>query len=85
MANHIHVVLSAPAETSASKLLGDLKAYASRRLNRQHGSDLKWWTERGSTRVLPDDRAVSAASDYVAHQVNPLVLWLADSTGSESG
>ena len=78
MPTHFHVVTAAPFEIDGDKLLGDYKAYASRKLNRLCGrpaSD-QWWTDKGSTRPLYDDAAVAAAVHYALYkQPNPLVVW----------
>ena len=49
--NHFHVALEAGNE-SPKKLLDDLKAYATRRLNRLFRRQ-EWWTEGGSKRPKP--------------------------------
>ncbi|TWT94029.1 Transposase IS200 like protein [Botrimarina colliarenosi] len=77
MANHFHVVASAPPDVRAEKLLRDFKAYASRALNQHAGSqgaDL-WWTRSGSRRPLWDVRALDRAVNYVLNQQKPLCVW----------
>ena len=79
MDSHCHVVLGVPGDPDPSKLLGDLKSYGSRSLNRRWTkppSDT-WWTESGSKRKLPDERAVLQAVKYVTEQEYPLVIWTA--------
>jgi REP element-mobilizing transposase RayT len=85
MANHVHLVVEAPGETTASKLLSDFKAYATRRLNEQLGRKQIWWTERGSTRSLRDDLAVANAVRYVQDQQAPLVVWVPDGPAAPAG
>jgi REP element-mobilizing transposase RayT len=78
MANHYHLVIQAPDEVHADRILSDLKAYATRRLNREFGAPASktWWTGKGSKRSLRDDRAISDATNYVLYkQPHPLVIW----------
>ncbi|MDY3560230.1 transposase [Gemmata sp. JC673] len=78
MHNHFHLVLEVPGDPDPGKVLADLKAYGSRALNRAFGRPRSgtWWTAKGSTRKLPDDRAVIAATLYVLRkQPNPLIVW----------
>jgi len=87
MANHFHVVVAVSDDPDPKRMLVDLKAYASRILNRkfnpQQPADAaprKWWTKGGSRRKLPDHRAVAAAVNYVLHkQPHPLVVWSPES------
>lgn len=62
--NHVHVVVS--ASVPPEKVMGELKAWASRRL---HESGLlgneKIWTRHGSTRYLNDETSVDGAIRYV--------------------
>lgn len=66
MANHFHVVLSVPGDPEPNRLMKDLKAYASRRLNQEHGKPTgnRWWTRNGSTRKLPHETSVRGAVRY---------------------
>jgi len=84
MANHFHLVVSAPAATSTDQLLRDFKSYASRSLNRRWPKPASgtWWTASGSRRRLPDDRAVEAATNYVWNQYRVLARWRVDSAPS---
>jgi hypothetical protein len=68
--NHVHVVVS--AEREAGRLMSDLKARASRELNRS-GTDAnaKRWTRHGSTRHLFDGASVAAAVVYVLDEQGP--------------
>ncbi len=76
MRNHFHAVLGFAGYWDVDRILVDLKAYASRGLNEQAGGKQKWWTRDGSKRMLPDDRAVAAAVNYVLHkQPYPLARW----------
>lgn len=78
MYNHFHAVISGPDSTKPDKMLADLKAYATRVLNRRYGKPASetWWTTKGSKRFLPDQEAVDAAVEYVLHkQPNPLVTY----------
>lgn len=83
MANHVHLVVGVPSDPNPAKLLHDFKSYATRAL-KAHGqtaAGARWWTESGSRRKLPDERAVNAAIEYVLHQHRPLVVW---SSGEQS-
>ena len=77
MANHIHIVIGVPGDPPPKILLKSLKSYGSRRLNRLFGNRESgtWWTESGSKRKLPHDRAVLAAIQYVIDQEYPLLIW----------
>ena len=63
--NHVHAVVSA-TDAMPRKVLSTLKSWTTRRLKsqvdpmRQH-----WWSERGSTRPLADERSLEAAIVYV--------------------
>ena len=61
--NHVHLVVS--AEREPGRLMSDLKARASRELNRS-GTDAnaKRWTRHGSNRHLFDETSVAAAVAY---------------------
>lgn len=76
MRNHFHAVVGKPESARLGRVLGDLKAYASRALNARAGRVQDWWAHDGSKRMLPDDRAVSAAVNYVLYKQSfPLVRW----------
>lgn len=79
MANHAHLVVHAPGQTSGALLLQQFKSYGSRALNNRFGKpvSLTWWTKSGSTRLLPNEPAVIAAVEYVRNQQGPLALWIA--------
>jgi REP element-mobilizing transposase RayT len=73
--NHVHAVLCADREPG--RLMSDLKARASRELNRS-GTDasVKRWTRHGSTRHLFDDAAVSKAVAYTLdEQGSPMAVY----------
>lgn len=77
MSNHVHLVVEVDEEVSASKLLGDFKAYTTRKLRALATTlDARFWTEKGSTRLLPDDQALENAIHYVANQKKPLVVFV---------
>ncbi len=78
MTNHFHLVVQVSDDPPPRKILADFKAYGSRILNRRYGRPPSetWWTDKGSKRKLPDDRAVAAAIHYVLYkQPRPLVVW----------
>jgi REP element-mobilizing transposase RayT len=74
MRNHIHLVVSSPETIGTAKLIGDFKAYSTRRLNSKFGAR-RWWTERGSGRLLPDEESIERAILYVLQQDHPLIVW----------
>ena len=75
MSNHAHVVAGVGGNPEPGTLLQGFKAYASRRMNRPLGTVTKWWTEGGSTVILPGDESRRAAVAYVERQAHPLALW----------
>ncbi len=78
MFNHFHSVVRAPAPVEPEKLLGDFKAYGSRKLTAGFGRPASetWWTYGGSKRWLRDAEAERAAIHYVLHkQPHPLKVW----------
>jgi hypothetical protein len=66
--NHVHVVVT--AMVPPGRVLGDLKAWASRRVveagHRPPGAPL--WARGGSMRHLWNEKAISAACFYVVHE-----------------
>lgn len=66
--NHVHVVAAATAPPA--RVLGDLKAWASRRVaeagHRPSGTRL--WASGGSMRHLSNEKAVAAACFYAVHE-----------------
>jgi REP element-mobilizing transposase RayT len=88
MDNHVHIVVTVPGDPDPADVLGDFKGYGSRPLNRGWGRrpNGTWWTEGGSKRKLPDERAVAVAVAYLLRQPNPLVVWIGPSVNpSERG
>ena len=75
--NHVHAVLGGDAKPE--RMLIDLKAYASRKLN-ELGLDppeAKRWARHGSTRYIWDDRYLAAAIRYVIDdQGEPMASYL---------
>jgi REP element-mobilizing transposase RayT len=73
--NHVHVIVDAPV--APEKILNELKAYSSRKLNQVglDSPDLRRWSRHGSTRYLWKREEVEAAVVYVAdRQGNPMAL-----------
>jgi REP element-mobilizing transposase RayT len=66
--SHVHTVVS--ADVPPERVMGDFKAYASRRLNRLKldESDRKRWAHHGSTRWLWKRESVVAAIQYVVRE-----------------
>jgi REP element-mobilizing transposase RayT len=78
MSNHWHMVVTVPGDPDPNRVLTDIKAYASRALNRVYGKPASntWWTMRGSKRKLATDAALAGAINYTLYkQPNPLVVW----------
>ena len=62
---HVHLVgAGAPPE----KVMGDIKAYASRALRIHAPYRRRFWTDHGSTRYLLGNKSISAAIHYVLHE-----------------
>lgn len=76
MANHIHVVVGVPGDPDPEKILGDFKAWGTRRLNAGWGRREHWWTQSGSRRPKKTAAALQAALRYVRDQAHVLVVWL---------
>ena len=74
MANHAHLVVTAPGAVRGESLLRDFKSYASRALNATWPRATTWWTESGSRRPLPTEDAVARTVRYVLDQPAPLAL-----------
>jgi len=70
MSNHFHAVVIAPNEVDSEDILGDLKGYASRRLNKKWGKPLSetWWAESGSQRPKNNELAIRNAVRYAWNQ-----------------
>lgn len=79
MATHFHIVGGVPGDPDPDDILGDFKSYGSRALNRKwdRPKSETWWTESGSKRKLTGEPAVLAAVEYIRHQPNPLLIWIA--------
>lgn len=75
--NHVHAIVDSHAKPE--RVLNDLKAYASRKLN-EVGLDppeVKRWARHGSTRYLWDERSLAAAIRYVVdEQGEPMAVYL---------
>lgn len=72
--NHAHVVIEGNA--TPERMLNDLKAYASRRLNEWESGDIKRWARHGSTRYLTTGGSLSAAINYVLdEQGEPMAVF----------
>jgi hypothetical protein len=71
--NHVHVVVT--ADTLPGRVLGDLKAWATRRVveagYRPRGTRL--WVRQGSARHLWQRAAVDAACFYTLHEQGDIV------------
>jgi len=79
--SHAHLVVEAEAEPE--RVMNDLKAYASRCLNRAgiDEPDRKRWARHGSTRWLWEQESISAAIRYVVdEQGEPMAVYEAVDT-----
>jgi REP element-mobilizing transposase RayT len=87
MANHVHLVVGVAGDPDPAKLIHDFKSYATRALKAAGHVPAggRWWTESGSRRKLPDERAVQAASEYVRRQRNPLIVRMASGACQRPG
>ena len=67
--NHVHVVVRA-ADVSPGKVMGLLRGSATRALNSVNAAAQRdrWWTRRGSKRVLNSEVSLEAAIRYVRSQ-----------------
>ena len=75
-ARHVHAVIVAC--DAPEKVMSDIKAYASRALNRAGWEPAgRWrWTRHGSTRYLWKPEEVAAAMEYVVRQQGkPMAVW----------
>jgi REP element-mobilizing transposase RayT len=79
MSNHVHLVVGVPGDPDPDKLLGDYKAWGTRRLNTQWGKrpNGTWWADGGSKRKLPREESVWSAIAYVLRQAGALRIWIA--------
>ncbi len=65
--NHIHIVVSSPLTPEV--VMGQLKAWASRRLHETHRQpDRRIWTRHGSTRWIDSDASFRRAIEYVLNE-----------------
>jgi REP element-mobilizing transposase RayT len=77
--NHVHAVLE--ADRPPDQVMGALKAYASRVLNRLRldGKDRRRWAHHGSTRYLWTKEETAAAIRYVVEgQGTPMAVFVHD-------
>jgi REP element-mobilizing transposase RayT len=77
MASHFHALVAAPAAVESKQILGDYKAYASRKLTSRWGKPKSdtWWTKSGSRRPVYGERAFERVYDYILQQPNCLAQW----------
>jgi len=75
--DHIHLAIALPVGIDGDAAMGNLKADASRALNRMDAKSGKrqWWARGGSARVLQDERYRKNAGEYIGGQEDPLLLW----------
>jgi REP element-mobilizing transposase RayT len=84
MANHVHVFVGVSGDPDPEKLLGDFKAWATRRLNAGWGRREHWWTQSGSRRRKQSPDAIKTAITYVRTQPHALVIWVNDLASSQA-
>lgn len=74
---HVHVVVTVPGDPDPDAIVRDLKAYASRALNRTFRKPLtSWWTRGSSNRVLKSEKELVRVIRYVRDQPDQLVVEL---------
>ncbi len=78
MATHLHVLVTVSGDPEPDSIVRDLKAYASRALNREFPKPAQgWWTRGASKRVLKTEKEVLAKVQYIRDQPGQLALVLA--------
>ncbi|MFA6046061.1 MAG: transposase [Phycisphaerales bacterium] len=68
--NHVHVVVGKCGTVTPEAVMGQFKAWATRRL-REAGfvaGDAKVWTEHGSTLWINDEDSLGRAIEYVVNE-----------------
>jgi REP element-mobilizing transposase RayT len=72
--NHVHVVMTATGQPA--RLLGDLKAWSTRRVieARHRPPGARLWVRGGSVRQLWTQKAVDEACFYVVHEQGDVLL-----------
>jgi REP element-mobilizing transposase RayT len=78
MYNHFHLVVGVSGDPDPAKILGDFKSWGTRALTKKFGEPASktWWTQGGSKRKLPDERALIKVIYYVLYkQPKPLLTW----------
>jgi hypothetical protein len=79
---HVHVVLTTKVEPDL--VLGKLKSFASRALNKRFGMQGKRWATHGSTIWLWSPRRLQRAVDYVVRgQGRPMELYVNETAWEE--
>lgn len=75
---HVHIIVVASA--NPEKVMGDIKAYASRRLTEAgfENKDRKRWTRHGSTRYIWDDEFLRNAINYALNRQGERMQWYCD-------
>ncbi len=65
--NHVHIIVTGPKKPE--RIMGDFKAWCSRRLREAFGepADRERWTEHGSTPYLWTEETLHAKIDYVVN------------------
>lgn len=84
MSNHFHAIVEAPDAVCSDDILGDLKSYASRRLNKTFGKPISgtWWTASGSKRPLRELDRLFVVIRYVLNQHRFLTRFLHPNYGT---
>ncbi len=78
MYNHTHVIVGVAGDPNPQSILETLKSWATRAVKRLRAlpPNGTFWTEKGSKRKLPDERALRDGVIYVARkQPAPLAVW----------
>ncbi len=64
--NHVHLVCT--ADHPPEKILGECKAWASRRLRERTNAPERIWSRHGSTRYLKTEASLQRAIEYVLYE-----------------
>jgi REP element-mobilizing transposase RayT len=82
--NHVHVVVTADAPPE--DVMGQFKAWCSRRLNERSvgASRQKWWTRHGSTRWINDSGYLGNAVRYVVEGQGTVGVYEPEAQARES-
>lgn len=67
-ADHVHLLIEAPAEIDGKTIRRLIKRWFSQLLNERFGRCERWWAEGGSTRVINDEHYLHNVIAYIGRQ-----------------